>query len=130
MEKETGLVEERPAIAGVFIRRLQRGMRLQTDPSVIYGITKGVGVLGRGLRQSELRGKTPWNTYVIEGLPPTPIANPGLASLQAAAQAALLVLGSSWLLQKTKNSRSMGCSSKRSRGQAVTQAEQAVQRSS
>jgi UPF0755 protein len=59
-------------------------MRLQTDPTVIYGITKGQGVLGRGLRQSELRGQTPWNTYVIDGLPPTPIANPGLASLEAA----------------------------------------------
>ena len=61
-------------------------MRLQTDPTVIYGITKGEGVLGRGLRQSELRGATPWNTYVIEGLPPTPIANPGRASLEAAAR--------------------------------------------
>ena len=60
-------------------------MRLQTDPTVIYGITKGQGVLGRGLRQSELRRVTPWNTYVIEGLPPTPIANPGQASLDAAA---------------------------------------------
>jgi UPF0755 protein len=52
-------------------------MRLQTDPTVIYGITKGEGVLGRGLRQSELRRETPYNTYVIDGLPPTPIANPG-----------------------------------------------------
>jgi UPF0755 protein len=51
---------------------------------VIYGVTEGKGVLGRGLRQSELRRETPWNTYVIRGLPPTPIANPGLASLQAA----------------------------------------------
>jgi UPF0755 protein len=61
-------------------------MRLQTDPTVIYGVTEGRGVLGRGLRQSELRTATPWNTYVIEGLPPTPIANPGLASLEAAAR--------------------------------------------
>jgi UPF0755 protein len=61
-------------------------MRLQTDPTVIYGVTEGRGVLGRGLRRSELRAATPWNTYVIEGLPPTPIANPGLASLEAAAQ--------------------------------------------
>jgi len=60
-------------------------MRLQTDPTVIYGITQGQGVLGRGLRRSELRAATPWNTYVIEGLPPTPIANPGRASLEAAA---------------------------------------------
>ena len=59
-------------------------MRLQTDPTVIYGVTEGRGVLGRGLRQSELRGATPWNTYVIDGLPPTPIANPGLLSLEAA----------------------------------------------
>ena len=57
---------------------------LQTDPTVIYGVTKGQGILGRGLRQSELRKVTPWNTYVIEGLPPTPIANPGVASLEAA----------------------------------------------
>lgn len=85
IEKETGVPEERRQVASVFANRLDRGMRLQTDPTVIYGITKGVGVLGRGLRQSELRGPTPWNTYVIEGLPPTPIANPGRASLEAAA---------------------------------------------
>ncbi|AAV95534.1 endolytic transglycosylase MltG [Ruegeria pomeroyi] len=84
IEKETGVPEERRQVASVFVNRLDRGMRLQTDPTVIYGITKGKGVLGRGLRQSELRGVTPWNTYVIEGLPPTPIANPGLASLEAA----------------------------------------------
>ena len=59
-------------------------MRLQTDPTVIYGITNGQGVLGRGLRQSELRRETPYNTYVIDGLPPTPIANPGRASIEAA----------------------------------------------
>ena len=59
-------------------------MRLQTDPTVIYGITKGEGVLGRGLRQSELRRETPYNTYVIDGLPPTPIANPGRAAIEAA----------------------------------------------
>lgn len=84
IEKETGVAEERGQVASVFTNRLKRGMRLQTDPTVIYGVTKGEGVLGRGLRQSELRGVTPWNTYVIEGLPPTPIANPGLASLIAA----------------------------------------------
>ena len=84
IEKETGLAEERRQVASVFVNRLNRGMRLQTDPTVIYGITKGEGILGRGLRQSELRRITPWNTYVIEGLPPTPIANPGLASLEAA----------------------------------------------
>ncbi len=59
-------------------------MRLQTDPTVIYGITNGEGVLGRGLRQSELRRETPYNTYVIDGLPPTPIANPGRAAIEAA----------------------------------------------
>ncbi|WP_420003010.1 endolytic transglycosylase MltG [Arenibacterium sp. LLYu02] len=84
IEKETGIAEERGLVASVFTNRLKRGMRLQTDPTVIYGVTKGEGVLGRGLRQSELRGVTPWNTYVIEGLPPTPIANPGLDSLVAA----------------------------------------------
>ena len=84
IEKETGLAEERRQVASVFANRLNRGMRLQTDPTVIYGITKGQGTLGRGLRQSELRKETPWNTYVIPGLPPTPIANPGMASLNAA----------------------------------------------
>ncbi len=85
IEKETGVPEERGTVASVFVNRLKRGMRLQTDPTVIYGVTKGEGVLGRGLRQSELRRETPWNTYVISGLPPTPIANPGRASLEAAA---------------------------------------------
>lgn len=84
IEKETGMPEERGTVASVFVNRLERGMRLQTDPTVIYGVTEGRGVLGRGLRQSELRGETPWNTYVIDGLPPTPIANPGLASIEAA----------------------------------------------
>lgn len=84
IEKETGVAEERRTVASVFINRLNRGMRLQTDPTVIYGITKGQGVLGRGLRQSELRRETPWNTYTIDGLPPTPIANPGKASIEAA----------------------------------------------
>ncbi|EDZ48104.1 endolytic transglycosylase MltG [Leisingera daeponensis] len=84
IEKETGVASERGVVASVFTNRLNRGMRLQTDPTVIYGVTKGEGILGRGLRQSELRKATPWNTYVIEGLPPTPIANPGLASLEAA----------------------------------------------
>jgi UPF0755 protein len=88
IEKETGVPDERRQVASVFVNRLNQGMRLQTDPTVIYGITKGEGVLGRGLRQSELRKATPWNTYVIEGLPPTPIANPGRASLEAAARPA------------------------------------------
>ncbi len=84
IEKETGIAEERRQVASVFTNRLNQGIRLQTDPTVIYGITRGEGVLGRGLRRSELRRETPWNTYVIDGLPPTPIANPGLASLRAA----------------------------------------------
>lgn len=84
VEKETGVAAERRRVASVFINRLERGMRLQTDPTVIYGVTQGRGVLGRGLRQSELRDATAWNTYVIDGLPPTPIANPGRASIEAA----------------------------------------------
>jgi UPF0755 protein len=84
VEKETGVAEERRKVASVFLNRLAKKMRLQTDPTVIYGITKGEGVLGRGLRQSELRRETPYNTYVIDGLPPTPIANPGRLSIEAA----------------------------------------------
>jgi UPF0755 protein len=84
VEKETGVAEERRVVASVFLNRLAQGMRLQTDPTVIYGITKGQGALGRGLRQSELQRATPYNTYVIDGLPPTPIANPGRLSIEAA----------------------------------------------
>jgi peptidoglycan lytic transglycosylase G len=84
IEKETGVASERAQVASVFVNRLRKGMRLQTDPSVIYGVTNGQGVLDRGLRQSELRRETPYNTYVIVGLPPTPIANPGIESIQAA----------------------------------------------
>ncbi len=84
VEKETGVPTERSQVASVFVNRMERGMRLQTDPAVIYGVTKGEGILGRGLRRSELDAPTPWNTYVIPGLPPTPIANPGRASIEAA----------------------------------------------
>ncbi len=84
VEKETGVPEERPVVASVFVNRLRQGMRLQTDPTVIYGLTEGRGVLGRGIRQSELKKETPYNTYVIDGLPPTPIANPGEESIRAA----------------------------------------------
>lgn len=84
IEKETSVPEERRRVSAVFRNRLEQGMRLQTDPTVIYGVTRGEGVLGRGLRQSELRRETPWNTYVINGLPPTPIANPGRLSIEAA----------------------------------------------
>ena len=84
VEKETGVPEERPQVASVFVNRLEQGIKLQTDPAVIYGVTAGKGLLGRGLRQSELQRDTPYNTYVNAGLPPTPIANPGLAAIEAA----------------------------------------------
>lgn len=83
VEKETGVAEERPQVASVFVNRLEQGMRLETDPTVIYGVTNGQGVLGRGLRRSELDTETPYNTYRIAGLPPTPIANPGRAAIEA-----------------------------------------------
>jgi UPF0755 protein len=82
VEKETSVPEERRHIAAVFLNRLKIGMRLQTDPTVIYGLTKGYP-LGRGIRQSELDAATPYNTYVISGLPPGPICNPGKDSILA-----------------------------------------------
>ena len=84
VEKETGQADERPQVASVFVNRLRQGMRLQTDPTVIYGVTNGQAVLDRGLRRSELDTPTPFNTYRIDGLPPTPIANPGRAAIRAA----------------------------------------------
>ena len=84
VEKETGVTEERARVASVFVNRLNQGIKLQTDPAVIYGLTKGKSLLGRGLRASELRSNTPYNTYVHAGLPPGPIANPGRASIEAA----------------------------------------------
>lgn len=76
VEKETGIAAERPRVAAVFSNRLRTGMRLESDPTIVYGITQG-RPLGRGLRRSEIDRHTDWNTYQIDGLPPTPIANPG-----------------------------------------------------
>ncbi len=84
IEKETAVARERGKVASVFVNRLRVPMRLQTDPTVIYGITLGEGTLGRGLRRSELDRDTPYNTYTRDGLPPTPIANPGDDSIRAA----------------------------------------------
>ena len=83
VEKETGQGHERAKAASVFINRLERGMRLQSDPTIIYGITKGQGPLGRRIRRSEIDAVTPYNTYRIDGLPPTPICNPGAAAIEA-----------------------------------------------
>jgi UPF0755 protein len=83
VEKETGVKAERARIAGVFINRMNRGMRLQSDPTVIYGLSKGDGPLGRRLTRADLKKKTPYNTYTINGLPPGPICNPGLAAIRA-----------------------------------------------
>ena len=85
VEKETGLAAERPEVAGLFVNRLRQGMRLQTDPTIIYGITKGERSLEGGITASQKAAETAYNTYVISGLPPTPIANPGIEALQAAA---------------------------------------------
>ena len=84
IEKETSLKTERGKVSSVFVNRLLREIALQTDASVVYGITRGKKVLGRGLRRSELKKDTPWNTYVNKGLPPSPIGNPGKASIHAA----------------------------------------------
>ncbi len=86
VEKETGLETERPQVAAVFINRLKKGMRLQTDPTVLYGVTEGKSVLSRGPTSSELKAKTAYNTYQIDGLPPGPIANPGIKALEAVAK--------------------------------------------
>ncbi|CAN7173347.1 endolytic transglycosylase MltG [Phenylobacterium sp. LjRoot225] len=82
VEKETALPEERPRIAAVYINRLRAGMRLESDPTTIYGISAG-RPLGRGITRAELMAATPYNTYQVAGLPPTPIANPGKAAIAA-----------------------------------------------
>jgi UPF0755 protein len=88
IEKETGKPDERTRVAAVFINRLKQRMRLQSDPTIIYGLVGGKGTLGRPIMKSEIDQPTPYNTYQIEGLPPGPICNPGRASLEAAANPA------------------------------------------
>jgi UPF0755 protein len=88
IEKETGKPEERTRVAAVFVNRLQKKIKLQSDPTIIYGLVGGKGSLGRPILRSEIEHPNPYNTYVIEGLPPGPIANPGRASLEAAANPA------------------------------------------
>lgn len=83
VEKETGVAEERPRIASAFHNRLRKGMRLQSDPTIIYGIFGGSGMRDHPITRDELKGKNPYNTYQIDGLPPTPIGNPGRAAIEA-----------------------------------------------
>src|SRR3954452_10397868 len=85
VEKETGRADERSRVAAVFNNRIRQRMKLQSDPTIIYGLVGGKGTLGRPIMRSEIDQPTPYNTYVIEGLPPGPIANPGRASLEATA---------------------------------------------
>ncbi|MET4384964.1 UPF0755 protein [Bradyrhizobium sp. F1.4.3] len=88
VEKETGKPDERSRVAAVFINRLKQKIKLQSDPTIIYGLVGGKGTLGRPIKRSEITQPSPYNTYVIDGLPPGPISNPGRASLEAAANPA------------------------------------------
>jgi UPF0755 protein len=83
VEKETGKADERDRVAAVFVNRLRKNMRLQSDPTIIYGIVGGQGSLGRAITRADIDGKTPYNTYQIDGLPPGPICNPGRAAIEA-----------------------------------------------
>jgi len=88
VEKETGKTEERPRVAGVFVNRLDKHMRLDSDPTIVYGLVQGKGTLGRSITRADLNQSTPYNTYIIDGLPPGPICNPGKAALEAVAKPA------------------------------------------
>jgi UPF0755 protein len=88
VEKETGKPDERSRVAAVFVNRLRQKMKLQSDPTIIYGLVGGKGTLGRPIKRSEITQPSPYNTYVVDGLPPGPIANPGRASLEATANPA------------------------------------------
>ncbi len=88
IEKETGKVDERPRVAGVFVNRLRKHMKLESDPTIVYGLVFGKGTLGHSISKAELQESTPYNTYIIAGLPPGPICNPGKAALEAAANPA------------------------------------------
>lgn len=88
VEKETGIAHERPQVASVFVNRLKKGMKLQTDPTVIYALTEGKRELGRPLLRKDLKTDSPYNTYKYYGLPPAPICNPGTEAIKAAAQPA------------------------------------------